>query len=100
MTKNERKIALHNFEFPSSKLYVGQKPDVFPREWRSTAPISWEYIRGCEMIDREHARRYHYCPDFVHIGYVAVDNTTQILLNYLCNKRMGDTNPQSDICCA
>ena len=37
--KNERKIALHNFEFPSSKLYVDLKThyidinDIFPREY-------------------------------------------------------------------
>lgn len=30
---------------------------------------------------------YFNCFDYIHVGYVALSHTTQILLNAICNKR-------------
>ena len=56
--------------------------------WDSGVELASEYTRGCAISKRVQENKHHRCDDFVHIGYVAIDQTTQILLNFLCNRRL------------
>ena len=65
--------------------------------WDSCSPIVEEYIRGCSLLSRRKTRiqenwagprpydGYFNCYDYIHPGYVAVSQMTQILLNDICN---------------
>ena len=65
--------------------------------WDSGNPIVEEYIRGCSLLNRWRSRideywgmsrpydGYFICNDYIHPGYVALSQLTQILLNCLCN---------------
>ena len=54
--------------------------------WDSGVELATEYTRGCAILKRAQENKHHRCADFIHIGYVAIDQTTQILLNFLCNR--------------
>jgi len=56
--------------------------------WDSGLELATEYTRGCAILGRAQENKHHRCADFIHIGYVAIDKTTQILLNFLCNRRL------------
>ena len=63
--------------------------------WDSGNPLAEEYIRACQMLGREDFHLgsktrmddYFNCFDYIHVGYVALSHTTQIVLNAICNKR-------------
>lgn len=60
--------------------------------WDSGDPFAEEYIRACHLLrrhDLQIGRGYKSvfnCYDFIHTGQAALSQTTQILINSLCNK--------------
>ena len=62
--------------------------------WDSGNPFTEKYIRACHQLKREEEyirqqwlNAYFNCFDYIHPGYVALSQTTQILLNAICNVR-------------
>ena len=62
--------------------------------WDSSDPLANEYARGCAIIKRyehlsfnnkEYATAYANCNDYIHTGYSALSQATQLLYNDLCN---------------
>lgn len=61
--------------------------------WDSGDPLALEYVRACNEIKRHdvHPSRmdwllaYYNCNDYIHTGYALLAQTTQILLNAICN---------------
>ena len=64
--------------------------------WDSGDPIAEEYIRSCSIHTRNlfHLKTPHQsylaCLDYAHLGYVATRESTQLLLNELCNRALSD----------
>jgi hypothetical protein len=61
------------------------------RIWDSGNPLVEEYIRSCFILERDepHSSRtydsfYFNCNDFIHTGYSALSQATQIIFNYIC----------------
>ena len=61
--------------------------------WDSGNPSAEEYVRSCLIFKRQdfHVKKekleaYFNCFDYIHTGYAALSQVTQILLNGLCNK--------------
>ena len=62
--------------------------------WDSANPLAEEYVRACELLrrhdvhlGREWFEAYYNCVDFIHTGYSALSQTTQILLNDICHAK-------------
>jgi hypothetical protein len=63
--------------------------------WDSSDPLADEYVRSCAILKRyehssdesnkEYATAYANCNDYVHTGYSALSQATQLLFNDLCN---------------
>jgi hypothetical protein len=62
--------------------------------WDSSDPFANEYARGCAINKRyehwsfkneEYATAYANCIDYIHMGYSALSQATQLLYNDLCN---------------
>ena len=57
----------------------------------STSPLVEEYIRSCWSNAKRSAgkdktlRTWMDCADYMHPAYAALSQTTDILMNYLCN---------------
>jgi hypothetical protein len=65
--------------------------------WDSSDPFADEYVRSCAILKRyehsydksnEYAMAYTNCNDFVHTGYSALSQATQLLYNDLCNAHL------------
>jgi hypothetical protein len=65
--------------------------------WDSSDPFANEYVRGCAILKRyehlsfnnnEYAIAYANCNDYIHTGYSALSQATQLLYNELCNVHM------------
>ena len=58
--------------------------------WDSANPLAEEYVRVCNLIKRAvwggWLNAYYNCYDYIHTGYVVLAQTTQILLNDICNE--------------
>jgi len=70
--------------------------------WTSANDLAEEYLRGCKINFRSDSSWYRRCDDFVHTGFVAVYNASQILLNHLCNRFVlrNELDPTSShLCC-
>lgn len=74
------------------------------RVWDSSNPLAEEYIRGCiafpervirkivnaQVLEQEvneffNIEQFIDCQDFIHTGYVALSQATQLLYNDICN---------------
>jgi hypothetical protein len=62
--------------------------------WDSSDPLADEYVRACAILKRyehssnntkEYVTAYANCNDYVHTGYSALSQATQLLFNDLCN---------------
>jgi hypothetical protein len=53
--------------------------------WDYGLNLAIEYIRGCLVNYRLDRQQYFNCDDDIHIGYVVLQQSNQILLNYLCS---------------
>jgi hypothetical protein len=65
--------------------------------WDSSDPFADEYVRSCAILKRyehpsdnakEYATAYANCNDYVHTGYSALSQATQLLFNDLCNAHL------------
>jgi hypothetical protein len=66
--------------------------------WDSSDPLADEYVRSCAILKRyehssdesnkEYATAYANCNDYVHTGYSALSQATQLLFNDLCNAHL------------
>jgi hypothetical protein len=65
------------------------------RIWDSSNPVAEEYVRACTLIRRGHFgpspykdpdHSYIDCNDYIHTGYSALSQATQLLYNYICSK--------------
>ena len=54
--------------------------------WETTLPMALEYIRGCQFNVRSDSWFMQNCPDYIHTGYTIIYQSSQILLNFFCNK--------------
>jgi hypothetical protein len=79
--------AIHHQKINNSS---GRRRVVF---WDSGDALALDYIRACNEIKRHdiHPSRmdwllaYYNCNDYIHTGYALLSQTTQILLNAICN---------------
>jgi hypothetical protein len=67
------------------------------RVWDSSNPLAEEYVRGCATLKRDELfeiddRPYPFkdvayadCNDYIHTGYSALSQATQLLFNDICN---------------
>lgn len=57
--------------------------------WDSLDPIMDDYIRSCRLNFRinpqYHLQQFYACLDYVHPGYVALNEAIQLILNDICN---------------
>jgi hypothetical protein len=65
--------------------------------WDSSDSFADEYVRSCAILKRyehpsdnakEYATAYANCNDYVHTGYSALSQATQLLFNDLCNAHL------------
>ncbi|XP_046632225.1 N-acetylneuraminate 9-O-acetyltransferase-like [Daphnia pulicaria] len=61
--------------------------------WDSSNIFAEEYVRGCRVFsERETAGKYSLqytsCRDYIHTGYTALSQATQLLLNQICNLKL------------
>ncbi|EFX82297.1 hypothetical protein DAPPUDRAFT_101790 [Daphnia pulex] len=65
--------------------------------WDSSDPLADEYVRSCAILKRyehssdkskDYATAYANCNDYVHTGYSALSQATQLLFNDLCNAHL------------
>ena len=96
-TKFQRRFFSKTDLFNSTQLCVPPTTNLFSfcrnsgvRFWDSTSPLIEEYIRGCQQHYRKDKRNYYACHDGLHAGYIVVGQSTQILLNFMCNKVLAD----------
>jgi hypothetical protein len=66
------------------------------RIWDSSNPLAEEYVRGCATIKRDEkftvdGRPYLFkdiayadCNDYIHTGFLALSQATQLLFNNIC----------------
>ncbi len=82
------------------RLVIQTKSDSNARRgvylWDSSDPLADEYVRACAIHKRyehslssdntkEYATAFANCNDYVHTGYSALSQATQLLFNDLCN---------------
>ncbi|KAK4010374.1 hypothetical protein OUZ56_019520 [Daphnia magna] len=71
------------------------------RIWDSSNPLVEEYTRDCTILKRDekakigdpsvpmdYASAYFNCDDYIHTGYAALSQATQLLFNDICNSQM------------
>jgi hypothetical protein len=56
--------------------------------WESMLPMALEYIRGCQLNVRLDSWFMQNCRDYIHTGYTIIYQSSQILMNHLCNRIM------------
>ena len=63
--------------------------------WDSSDAIAEEAVRACKLHHRFERVQdfmsvaYINCKDYIHAGYVALQQMTQLLYNDLCNQELG-----------
>ena len=66
--------------------------------WNSSDVLVEEYVRSCGLNARTDGKEYQNCLNYIHAGFSIIDQTTQLLLNYMCNNISADPlSPQT--CC-
>ncbi|XP_046644637.1 N-acetylneuraminate 9-O-acetyltransferase-like [Daphnia pulicaria] len=102
---NDRNTDIHSTKIHHYNKYVhhifGNESNI--RIWDSGNPLAEEYVRGCEILEREipnpqfiktgpeqfiNSRPYVNCLDFIHTGYLALSKATQLLYNDICNAKL------------
>ncbi|XP_046452622.1 N-acetylneuraminate 9-O-acetyltransferase-like [Daphnia pulex] len=102
---NSEKIHQYN----KAVRYIIKNPSNI-RIWDSSNTLAEEYVRGCVIFpEREsefffsktkfvpfepiNTKPYINCQDFIHIGYAALSQATQIFYNDLCNGKVYSLAP-------
>lgn len=78
-------------------IYLIRNEQSNIRVWDSSNPLAEEYVRGCATLKRDEPfeiddRPYLFkdvayadCNDYIHTGYSALSQATQLLFNDICN---------------
>lgn len=96
--KNIYSEKLHNYNKAIRRMLKNESNGI--RIWDSSNPLGEEYIRSCAVLKRDEivhvdSRPYLFkdsafadCNDFIHTGYSALSEATNLLYNDICNNVM------------
>lgn len=82
------KESISNFE-----AYNREAREILERSrvviWDSTVPLSRAYVFQCYSQEKTTSMTFWWkCLDRLHVGYIVVEQYTDMLLNDVCNKYM------------